>query len=89
LSLQDLVGGQFWKNKPSLGFHGASSPQVGCQGPTCRMMRDAFGGLEGTLDDLTMPSQAKRFFRDLKRHLKGLDVMLEGLEVVMSTHGTF
>jgi hypothetical protein len=23
LSLEDLVGGQFWKNKPSLGFHGA------------------------------------------------------------------
>jgi hypothetical protein len=23
LSLQYLVGGQFWKNKPSLGFHGA------------------------------------------------------------------
>jgi hypothetical protein len=22
LSLQDLVGGQFWKNKPSLGFLG-------------------------------------------------------------------
>jgi hypothetical protein len=26
LSLRDLVGGQFWENKPSLGFHGATSP---------------------------------------------------------------
>jgi hypothetical protein len=26
LSLQDLAGGQFWENKPSLGFHGATSP---------------------------------------------------------------
>jgi hypothetical protein len=34
LSLQDLVGGKFCKNKPSLGFHGDSSPQVGYQGPT-------------------------------------------------------
>jgi hypothetical protein len=22
-NMQNLVGGQFWKNKPSLGFHGA------------------------------------------------------------------
>jgi hypothetical protein len=26
LSLQDLVGGQFWENKPSLGFYGDTSP---------------------------------------------------------------
>jgi hypothetical protein len=32
-SLQDLASGQFWENKPSLGFHGATSPQVGFQGP--------------------------------------------------------
>jgi hypothetical protein len=35
LSLQDLVGGQFWKNKPSLGFLGAAIPQVGCHVSTC------------------------------------------------------
>jgi hypothetical protein len=35
LSSQDLVGGQFWENKPSLGFHGDTSPQVGCQGTVC------------------------------------------------------
>jgi G:T-mismatch repair DNA endonuclease (very short patch repair protein) len=29
------------------------------------------------------------FFGGLKCHLKGLDIMLEGLEVVMRTHGTF
>jgi hypothetical protein len=26
LSLKDLVGGQFWENKPGLGFHGVASP---------------------------------------------------------------
>jgi hypothetical protein len=26
LSLEDLVGGEFWENKPRLGFHGAKSP---------------------------------------------------------------
>ena len=43
LSLQDLVGGQFWENKPSLGFHGATSPQVGCQGPACQIRERWFG----------------------------------------------
>jgi hypothetical protein len=31
----------------------------------------------------------KLFFGGLKCHLKGIDAMLEGLEVVMRTHGTF
>ena len=43
LSLQDLAGGQFWENKPSLGFHGATSPQVGCQGPACWMRENILG----------------------------------------------
>jgi len=43
LSLQDLVGGHFWENKPSLGFHGATSPQVGYQGPACQMIERRLG----------------------------------------------
>ena len=43
LSLQDLAGGQFWENKPSLGFHGATSPQVVCQGPACRLRKIKLG----------------------------------------------
>jgi hypothetical protein len=37
LSLHDLVGGQFWRNKPSFSFHGDWIPQVGCQVPTFQM----------------------------------------------------
>jgi hypothetical protein len=52
LSLQDLASGQFWENKPSLGFHGATSPQVGCQGPACRMRKIRLGRCNDDLDDI-------------------------------------
>ena len=89
-SLQDLVGGQFWKSKPSLGFHGAWIPQFGCQGHTWRM-RETYlqrPRRHHGWRDLALACQTF-FLGETKCHLWRLEIMLEGLEVVMSTHGRF
>ena len=61
LSLQDPAGGQFWRNKPSLGFHGAWSRQVGCQGRTCRITMTCLWRLRGHLGGPCLALTCKAF----------------------------
>jgi hypothetical protein len=72
LSLQDLVGGQFWKNKPSLGFLGDWSPQVGCQGPTLRKMMTCLWRPRGHLGgSFPAPTCQMICLKGENRHLLG------------------
>ena len=66
LCLQNLVGGHFWKNKPSLGFLRAWSPQIGYHDPhlgKIRKMNVSFGGKRRLLE-------AQQFISKLNIHLK-------------------
>jgi len=87
LSLQDLVGGQFWKNKPSLGFHGAWSQQVVCQGPTLHMMMKFLYRPIGHLGGYFPPLYAKWLaWKGQNVTFWGLDVTYGyGLVVMMDT----
>jgi hypothetical protein len=69
LSLHDLVGEHFWENNPSLGFHGATSPWVGCQGPACWMINIIFERNDDDLDDISYPPHSKHFPRRGKTSL--------------------
>jgi hypothetical protein len=76
LSLQDPTDGHIWRNKPSLGFHGASSPQVGCQGPTCRITETCLWRLTlyrggpnlAPATQMFCLKEAKRHFLEAWRH---------------------
>ena len=80
LSLQDLVGGQFWGNKPSLGFHGATRPRVWCQEPACQMREIRLGQPWWWLGQPIPPLTFQTIFpRGAKHSTFELDVMLLGL----------
>ena len=78
--LWTLLDGQFWENKPSLGFHGEKIPQFGCCRPTHQII-DTYlwrlawhhGGYYPT------PITQNTCLGEAKRHLLRFDVMLEGV----------
>jgi hypothetical protein len=80
LFCRTLLGGQFWENKPSLGFHGERIPQVGCCRPTHQITETCLWRLTWHHGgSYPAPSTQTTCLGEEKRHLLRVDVMLEGV----------